>query len=151
MFAPSQAPEAAAARFAAPAGGRLDAAMKQAFARDGFLVLEGMVTVTDLQTGNCDLGDGSAVPDLSTCVIPGLGEFETDPERAIALEPNLDRFGDLLGTSVNVALAWLGGIAYESSGSYLWMWYADMALSAAAALVNLPIREARIARAPAAA
>jgi len=29
------------------------------------------------------------------------------------------------------------------------MWYADMALSAAAALVNLPIREARIARAPA--
>jgi len=42
--------------------------------------------------------------------------------------------------------AWLGGIAYESSGSYLWMWYADMALSAAAALVNLPIREAAIPR-----
>jgi len=39
--------------------------------------------------------------------------------------------------------AWLGGIAYERSGSYQWMWYADMALSAAAALVNLPIREAR--------
>ena len=37
--------------------------------------------------------------------------------------------------------AWLGGIAYERSGSYQWMWYADMALSAAAALVNLPIRE----------
>jgi predicted MFS family arabinose efflux permease len=37
--------------------------------------------------------------------------------------------------------AWLGGIAFESTGSYQWMWYADMALSAAAALVNLPIRE----------
>lgn len=41
--------------------------------------------------------------------------------------------------------AWLGGLAYEGTGSYLWMWYADMALAAAAALVNLPIREARIA------
>jgi len=40
--------------------------------------------------------------------------------------------------------AWLGGLAYESSGSYLWMWYADMALAAAAALVNLPIREALV-------
>jgi MFS family permease len=46
--------------------------------------------------------------------------------------------------------AWLGGLAFEGSGSYLWMWYADMALSAFAALVNLPIREARIAPAPAA-
>ena len=39
--------------------------------------------------------------------------------------------------------AWLGGIAFEQSGSYVWMWYADMALSAGAALVNLPIREAK--------
>ncbi|HTP63317.1 MAG TPA: MFS transporter [Burkholderiales bacterium] len=39
--------------------------------------------------------------------------------------------------------AWLGGIAYERAGSYQWMWYADMALSAGAALVNLPIREAK--------
>jgi hypothetical protein len=31
------------------------------------------------------------------------------------------------------------------------MWYADMALSAAAGLVNLPIREARIEPAPVAA
>jgi predicted MFS family arabinose efflux permease len=42
--------------------------------------------------------------------------------------------------------AWLGGLAYESSGSYQWMWYADMGLAAAAALVNLPIREAPIVR-----
>ncbi len=37
--------------------------------------------------------------------------------------------------------AWLGGVAIASSGNYLWMWYADIALSGAAALINLPIRE----------
>ncbi len=39
--------------------------------------------------------------------------------------------------------AYLGGLAIAHTGSYNWMWYADMALAAAAALVNLPIREAR--------
>jgi len=39
--------------------------------------------------------------------------------------------------------AWLGGIAVARSGSYEWMWYADIALAVLAALVNLPIREAR--------
>lgn len=39
--------------------------------------------------------------------------------------------------------AWLGGIAITESGNYLWMWWADAALALAAALVNLPIREAR--------
>jgi MFS family permease len=38
--------------------------------------------------------------------------------------------------------AWLGGIAIATSGNYNWMWYADIALAAAAALVNLPIKEA---------
>jgi MFS family permease len=38
--------------------------------------------------------------------------------------------------------AWLGGIAIARSGSYDWMWYADIALAAAAAVINLPIREA---------
>jgi MFS family permease len=37
--------------------------------------------------------------------------------------------------------AWLGGIAITQTGSYLWMWWADVALALAAALVNLPIRE----------
>lgn len=45
--------------------------------------------------------------------------------------------------------AYLGGIALARSGDYQWMWYADMALAAAAAIVNLPIREARVAPAPA--
>jgi MFS family permease len=47
--------------------------------------------------------------------------------------------------------AWLGGIAIVWSGSYDWMWYADIALATAAALVNLPIREARTRLAAAAA
>jgi MFS family permease len=47
--------------------------------------------------------------------------------------------------------AYLGGLAFANTGDYQWMWYADMALAAAAALVNLPIREAPVARAPAAA
>jgi predicted MFS family arabinose efflux permease len=38
--------------------------------------------------------------------------------------------------------AWLGGLAIQHTGNYAWMWYADMALAAAAAVVNLPIREA---------
>lgn len=47
--------------------------------------------------------------------------------------------------------AWLGGLALVEFGNYSWMWYADMALAAMAALVNLPIREARVTPAPAAA
>ena len=37
--------------------------------------------------------------------------------------------------------AWLGGVAITHYGNYLWMWYADALLAAAAALFNLPIRE----------
>ena len=45
--------------------------------------------------------------------------------------------------------AYLGGIALVRFGNYHWMWYADMALAAAAAIINLPIREALIMPAPA--
>jgi predicted MFS family arabinose efflux permease len=37
--------------------------------------------------------------------------------------------------------AWLGGVALTQTGSYEWMWYADIALALAAAAINLPIRE----------
>ena len=47
--------------------------------------------------------------------------------------------------------AYLGGLALVRFGNYQWMWYADMALAAAAALINLPIREARVALASSAA
>jgi predicted MFS family arabinose efflux permease len=46
--------------------------------------------------------------------------------------------------------AYLGGLALVRFGDYQWMWYADMTLAAAAALINLPIRESRIALVPAA-
>jgi len=45
--------------------------------------------------------------------------------------------------------AWLGGIALVRFGDYGWMWYADMSLALAAALINLPIREAPVVRRPA--
>jgi MFS family permease len=40
--------------------------------------------------------------------------------------------------------AWLGGVALTRLGDYNWMWYADIALSALAALANLPIKEAAV-------
>ena len=42
--------------------------------------------------------------------------------------------------------AWLGGLTVTHFGNYQWMWYADIVLAAAAALVNLPIREQAVAR-----
>jgi predicted MFS family arabinose efflux permease len=40
--------------------------------------------------------------------------------------------------------AYLGGVTIARTGDYTWMWYADIALAFFAALVNLPIREARV-------
>jgi predicted MFS family arabinose efflux permease len=40
--------------------------------------------------------------------------------------------------------AWLGGLAITQQGDYTWMWYADIALAVAAALLNLPIKEAPV-------
>lgn len=45
--------------------------------------------------------------------------------------------------------AWLGGLSIVHFGDYRWMWYADIVLALGAALVNLPIREAPVARAQA--
>jgi len=42
--------------------------------------------------------------------------------------------------------AWLGGLSFVRFGDYTWMWYADILLALGAALVNLPIREAKVAR-----
>ena len=42
--------------------------------------------------------------------------------------------------------AWLGGLSFVTYGNYNWMWYVDIALALAAALVNLPIREAPVMR-----
>ncbi|MDQ2823145.1 MAG: MFS transporter [Pseudomonadota bacterium] len=40
--------------------------------------------------------------------------------------------------------AWLGGLSIVHFGDYNWMWYADIVLALAAALINLPIREAHV-------
>lgn len=45
--------------------------------------------------------------------------------------------------------AWLGGKAFEATGGYDWMWYVDIVLAVAAALLHLPIREAPLRRAAA--
>ncbi len=42
--------------------------------------------------------------------------------------------------------AYFGGKAFEWTGSYDWMWGVDILLAFGAALVHLPIREARLAR-----
>lgn len=42
--------------------------------------------------------------------------------------------------------AWLGGKAFEANGNYDWMWYADVVLAVAAALLHLPIREKVVER-----
>ncbi len=47
--------------------------------------------------------------------------------------------------------AWLGGAVFEATGRYDWVWYADIVLAAGAALIHLPIREARPVRPTAAA
>ena len=40
--------------------------------------------------------------------------------------------------------AWLGGKAFEAYGNYDWMWYVDIVLAVGAALIHVPIREARL-------
>ncbi len=40
--------------------------------------------------------------------------------------------------------AYLGGLAFAKYGNFNWMWYVDILLAMAAALINLPIREAKV-------
>jgi MFS family permease len=54
-------------------------------------------------------------------------------------------FSHQIGSFMGV---WLGGYLYDKTGSYDLVWYIAIGLGVAAALINLPIREAAIARAP---
>jgi len=47
--------------------------------------------------------------------------------------------------------SWMGGKVFELTGAYDWVWYVDIVLAVAAALVHLPIQEARLSARPAAA
>ena len=40
--------------------------------------------------------------------------------------------------------AWMGGKVFELTGSYDWIWYVDILLAVAAALIHLPIKEAQL-------
>ncbi|PKO44691.1 MAG: MFS transporter [Betaproteobacteria bacterium HGW-Betaproteobacteria-3] len=40
--------------------------------------------------------------------------------------------------------AWLGGKVFEANGNYNWIWYIDIVLAVGAALIHLPIREAKL-------
>ena len=54
-------------------------------------------------------------------------------------------FSHQIGSFLGV---WLGGLLYDRTGSYDIVWYLSIALGVLAALVNLPVRETPIARAP---
>jgi predicted MFS family arabinose efflux permease len=54
-------------------------------------------------------------------------------------------FSHQIGSFLGV---WLGGLLYDRTGSYDIVWYISIALGIFAALVNLPVREAPIARGP---
>jgi predicted MFS family arabinose efflux permease len=47
--------------------------------------------------------------------------------------------------------SWMGGKVFELTGAYDWVWYVDIVLAVAAALVHLPIQEARLSTRPASA
>jgi predicted MFS family arabinose efflux permease len=57
-------------------------------------------------------------------------------------------FSHQIGSFMGV---WLGGYLYDKTGSYDIVWYISIALGVFAALVNLPVKENAIERAPAAA
>ncbi|MBC7467719.1 MAG: MFS transporter [Ramlibacter sp.] len=54
-------------------------------------------------------------------------------------------FSHQIGSFMGV---WLGGLLYDRTGSYNIVWYISIVLGVFAALVNLPVREAPIARLP---
>ena len=52
-------------------------------------------------------------------------------------------FSHQIGSFMGV---WLGGYMYDKTGSYDIVWYIAIALGVAAALINLPVKEAAIVR-----
>ena len=55
-------------------------------------------------------------------------------------------FSHQIGSFMGV---WLGGLLYDRTGSYDIVWWIAIALGVAAALLNLPVNEQPIRRAPA--
>jgi hypothetical protein len=61
--------------------------------------LQALTTATQVKTGVCE------GPDLAGCRLPGIGQFATDPERRVYLDPIDDRYGDVFGADVFVSWA----------------------------------------------
>ena len=79
----------------------------------------------------------STVPPTSSLVAVMFGT------RYLAMLYGFAFFSHQVGGFLGV---WLGGILYESTGSYQIVWWLSVALGIASAVINLPIKEAAIER-----
>lgn len=80
----------------------------------------------------------STVPPTNAAVVQIFGTEHFSMLSGLAF------FSHQLGSFMGV---WLGGYLYDATGSYGVVWYLTIALGVAAGLINLPVREAPIARA----
>ena len=79
----------------------------------------------------------STVPPTSALVMLMFGT------RYMAMLYGFAFFSHQLGGAIGV---YLGGVLFDATGSYAWVWWMAVALSFASALVNLPIKEQAVAR-----
>ena len=79
----------------------------------------------------------STVPPTSALVMLMFGT------RYMAMLFGFAFFSHQVGSFLGV---WLGGVLYESTGSYVVVWWLSVALGIASAAINLPIREQPVAR-----
>ena len=82
----------------------------------------------------------STVPPTSSLVMLMFGT------RYMAMLYGFAFFSHQVGGFLGV---WLGGLLYELNGSYTMVWWLSVALGLASALINLPIKEEPVVRAPA--
>ncbi len=80
----------------------------------------------------------STVPPTSALVMVMFGT------KYMAMLYGFAFFSHQLGGFLGV---WLGGLMYESSGSYIGVWWLSVALGVASAIINLPIIEKPVQRA----
>jgi MFS family permease len=79
----------------------------------------------------------STVPPTSSLVAVMFGT------RYLAMLYGFAFFSHQLGGFLGV---WLGGVLYQTTGSYMIVWWLSIALGVASALINLPIRENPVSR-----
>jgi MFS family permease len=82
----------------------------------------------------------STVPPTSSLVMLMFGT------RYMAMLYGFAFFSHQVGGFLGV---WLGGLLYEAYGNYTFVWWLSIALGIASALINLPIKEVPVERAPA--